>query len=148
MQSPSDELVHAFWRHYLLESASSSQYPLEPAIEAAIDSIGRDPVGKAPAWAENVWAAREVDQVVAEGGPEAVVLLRLLAAAAPSEQSLGYLGGGALEDLITLHGLALADELDAALDQEPQLRTALSYVQVGVERLDVTTRFRDFYGLR
>jgi hypothetical protein len=90
-------------------------------------------------------AQAQVWRAMRTGGSEAVVLLERLAAAAPDDSALCGLGAGPFEDLVMWHGLPLMDDLDAALEREPRLRTAVRCVRVGVEELESDVSFRKFY---
>lgn len=92
-------------------------------------------------------AYAEVDHVMRRGGGEAVKLLVELASAAPDEESLGSLGAGWFEDLVRWHGVPLAAELDAAMDREPKLRKAVTYVRLGVEQLESDVSFVHLFGV-
>ena len=88
-----------------------------------------------------------IDRAMRDGGPDAVRVIEMLAAGAPDTDALLNLGAGFFEDLVRWHGLALAGELDAALEREPRLRVAVTAVRVGVERLESDASFVRFFGL-
>jgi hypothetical protein len=98
-------------------------------------------------WGGSDAAHDRVANVIRTGGRPAVLLLEQLATTAPDEMALGTLGAGPFEDLVRWEGLALADELDAALERQPRLRTAVRFVHVGVESLESDISFRKFYGV-
>jgi hypothetical protein len=98
-------------------------------------------------WADDEDARNEVENAIRRGGPDAVALIEQLAASAPDAASLGSLGAGPLEDLVRWEGLALAAQLDAALEREPKLRQAVRYLRVGVEQLEEDVSFVRFFGL-
>ncbi|MFI5282227.1 MAG: hypothetical protein ACHQ0J_03765 [Candidatus Dormibacterales bacterium] len=98
-------------------------------------------------WGRSEAAHNRVENAIRAGGRAAVLLLEQLAAAAPDEAALCSLGAGPLEDLVRWEGVALADELDSALERQPKLRVALRCVRVGVETLDSDISFRKFYGV-
>jgi hypothetical protein len=110
---------------------------------AAMANQGPDLV--AAYWQESDDARAQVWRAMKTGTSDAVILLERLAAAAPDDSALGALGAGPFEDLVNWHGLPLMDELDAALEREPRLRTAVRYVRVGVEQLESDVSFRKFY---
>ena len=120
--------VDAYWRQYLRHYGLGST-PTHVRNEA--DDADRV-----------LW---QVAQDIRAGGPEAVDAVVALAAAAPTDEALSFLGAGPLEELVNWHGVSLMDELDRALDAEPRLCVALSYVRVGVETLTPETRLSDFF---
>lgn len=131
MHPTAGDLVDAYWRQYLRARAADQP------------NAGRDEPGSGIADDEAL--AWEVSRRARQGEPDAVNLLVAAAGAAPDEGALCFLGAGPLEELVNLHGVRLAKELDDALDREPRLRKAMSCVRVGVEDLDSTTRLTEFF---
>ena len=145
MHPSASDLVGAYWRQYLRARGVPEPNTPHGATDTAIGTMNRYSSGTVPSGEDDEALAWEVNRRSRDGGPDAVNLLAALAGAAPDEESLGFLGAGPLEELVNFHGLRLAEELDEALDREPKPRTALSYVRVGVEDLDSTTRLTDFF---
>jgi hypothetical protein len=72
-----------------------------------------------------VAAAEAVDACVLDGGPEALGLVAALLRAADSDDDLGLVGAGPLEDLLHRHGAALIDSIDDLARRDPQFAKAL-----------------------
>lgn len=75
-----------------------------------------------------VAAVEAVDDCVLIGGPEALDLVAALVRAADSDDDLGLVGAGPLEDLLTRHGATLVDSIDDLARRDPQFAQALTAV--------------------
>lgn len=144
-------LVNAYWVHYLLASGKAEFHRAGAPKDAPPAPIPARywPGETEPAEATDYeWSEWEVSSIIKSGGIEAVALLADLAAAAPTDAALGYLGAGPVEDLVNWYGTAVAHGLDAAIRREPRLALALDGVRVGTEELDPTTSLVAFSGLQ
>jgi hypothetical protein len=147
---PRPILVNAFWVHYLLALGELEFDRADAPMDDPPASIPARywPGETEPADATDYeWSEWEVSSIIRAGGIEAIDLLADLAAAAPTDAALGYLGAGPVEDLVNLYGPAVAHGLDAAIRREPRLSLALDGVRVGTEELEPTTSLVAFFGL-
>ena len=74
-----------------------------------------------------------VDEQMRRGEPGVVELLQALVDAAPSEDALGYLGAGPIEDLIShyRHGPVVSVEVERHARQDPRFARAIAGVWLG-----------------
>jgi hypothetical protein len=103
-----DELVEAYWQHWRLGSSEDRDDRLRQPTHA--------------------WAWDEVERAVADRDGDVVELLVALADAAPDDAALAYLGAGPVEDLVRVHGEAVAAALERAAESDVNLRRALRSV--------------------
>jgi hypothetical protein len=75
-----------------------------------------------------VAAAEVVDDRVCSGGPEALDLVAALVRGADTDDDLGLVGAGPLEDLLTRHGATLVDDVDNLARRDPRFARALDSV--------------------
>jgi hypothetical protein len=75
---------------------------------------------------EDFWAWQEVDRIVRADLTRGWELTRLLLNKADSDQALGYVAAGPLEDLVDGYGDAALDVIEHACDGDPRLQLALS----------------------
>jgi hypothetical protein len=78
--------------------------------------------------ADAVAAARAVYELVDQGGGQAVALVSALVDGAETDDDLGRVGAGPLEDLLVRHGASLVDELDDLARRDPRFAQAMSGV--------------------
>jgi hypothetical protein len=116
-----DRIVTAYWTHY--GRVWATQDEAGAVAPSAGDPDHRDA-------SEYEWAVWEVNDMATAGSADALTLVAALAAAAPSDAALAYLGAGPLEDLVDKHGAAFIDELVVATKLNPRLEVALATVRV------------------
>lgn len=73
-------------------------------------------------------AAEHVNDVITQGGAEAVALLTELVQSAADTDALVLVGSGPLEDLLHEHGAAVVQEVEHLARQEPAFTEALRSV--------------------
>jgi hypothetical protein len=116
-----DNIVSAYWTH-------------DGRVWAALDEASALAPSAGdldhPDARECEWAVWEVHRMATAGSTDALTVVAALAAAAPSDGALGYLGAGPLEDLVDKHGAAFMDELVIATKLNPRLEVALATVRV------------------
>jgi hypothetical protein len=113
-------LIDGYWKHYSL-STGSRQERLD-----------------ADKWA---WAWDEVEGAVMEPSANAFEILMALVESAADDAALAYIGAGPLEDLINLHGVQFAGQIEESARRVPKHRTALARVQVS-SNVSVSVRER------
>lgn len=102
-------LIDGYWKHYRL-STGSRQERLE-----------------ADRWA---WAWDEVEEAVADPSSETFEILMALVESAANDDALAYIGAGPLENLINLHGVRFAEQVEESARRDPLFHKALSHVQL------------------
>jgi hypothetical protein len=116
-----DKIVNAYWTYYGRVYAT-----LDEASALAPSAGDPDPRDAS----EYEWAVWEVIRMATAGSADALTVVAALAAAAPSDAALVYLGAGPLEDLVGMHGAAFIDELVIATKLNPRLEVAIATVRV------------------
>jgi len=116
-----DKIVNAYWTYY-------GRVWAWPDEASAVAPSAGDP--DHPDARECEWAVWEVIHMATAGSADALTVVAALAAAAPSDAALRYLGAGPLEDLVDKHGAAFIDELVIATKLNPRLEVALATVRV------------------
>jgi hypothetical protein len=118
-----DQLVAAYWNDYAQWSILSTEN--EPrASDPSVPYPEEDGPGRYE------WAVWEVNAIIRAGSTEVMDLVEALAAAAPSDAALVYLGAGPLEDLVSMHGLRISDALVIAAGRQPKIETALPSLRI------------------
>jgi hypothetical protein len=74
------------------------------------------------------YASEHVDDVVSEGGKEAITLVAQLVQSAPDSDALVLVGSGPLEDLLHEHGADLIEEVERLARQVPAFAETLRSV--------------------
>lgn len=69
-----------------------------------------------------------VEELVRDDPSSAWQIIRILLETAPSEEALGYVAAGPLENLLILHGDAIADQIRVGALGSERVREALSRV--------------------
>src|SRR5262249_11409572 len=88
-------------------------------------AYGEAPLRQVP-WG---WASDRMYHII-DGAPEvAWELVTTLIDRAPSDESLGFFAAGPLEDLLSQHGPALIDRVEARAPDNPTFRRALEMLQ-------------------
>jgi len=90
------DLVPAWWKYQRLARGGRSE---RKALE-----LGEP--------ADAVAASEAIYELVDQGGQEALALVAALVDGAESDDDLGRVGAGPLEDLLVRHGASLVDEVD------------------------------------
>jgi hypothetical protein len=93
-----DEIVHVYFRHFMLK---------------------RD---------EDFWAWQEVDRLACSDPWVGWRITQNLIKKAPTDEALAYVAAGPLEDLLEVHGMAIIDEVTMAARADKRLQLALSHV--------------------
>jgi hypothetical protein len=92
-------------------------------------------------WAGDDFARDEVRDMATYEPERFFALLPAIVAAAPSDDALGTLGAGALEDFVHLHGASFIARLEELAQRVPRLVTALSGMWLG-DDADVNDRIQ------
>jgi hypothetical protein len=100
-----EALVRAYWQFYC-----------DSTSEDRTDRLRAD---------ETWWAWEQVERSVADADDDVVELLCALAACAPDESALAYLGAGPVEGLLGAHASRFGDPVDSAARRDERFRTAL-----------------------
>jgi hypothetical protein len=74
-----------------------------------------------------------VDDLLDVGHPVSIAVLQALVDEAVSDEELGFVGAGPLEDLLAHNGHAelFVDEVERRATQQPRFRTAVSALWLG-----------------
>ena len=78
---------------------------------------------------ELLWAFSEVNEITVMDAERGWSITRALIAAAPDDQTLGYLAAGPLEDVLEVHGVQLMDRIESLAHHDKKFRQALSHVE-------------------
>lgn len=106
------DVVPAWWKYQRLASGGR---PERKALE-----LGEP--------ADAVAAAAAVYLLVDQGGSEALALVSALVDGAETDDDVGLVGAGPLEDLLVCHGATMVDELDDLARRNPRFAEAMSGV--------------------
>jgi uncharacterized protein DUF6869 len=77
-------------------------------------------------------AFTKVDQLVKTDPEQAWQLILRVLSRAKSDQELGYIGAGVLEDFLNRHGLAFVGRVDEVWKRDPKMRRVMSCVVAGL----------------
>ncbi|HEY0702487.1 MAG TPA: hypothetical protein VGD60_06950 [Candidatus Acidoferrales bacterium] len=83
---------------------------------------------------EDRWAWAEVDDLVRRDPQNGWEVTRILVNRSTSEEALGFVAAGPLEDLLKKHGSALIDRIEDECRENDRLRVALSGVSIGADK--------------
>jgi hypothetical protein len=122
-----DELARCYWEYWRLATSS---------VVAERDRAD-----------EYLWAPEEVTELVRERAEDQVDVLIAIADAAPSDDALGHLGAGPIENMI--HPRTpdyVIDQIEVAAETNPNFRTALRFADFDDDRIspEVRARLRRF----
>jgi hypothetical protein len=77
---------------------------------------------------EDFWAWERVGEIVRGADPERAWELAVALVRASTDERLGYIGAGPIEDLVYWHGLALIDWIEGEAKRDPRFREALASI--------------------
>ena len=82
---------------------------------------------------EDQWAWSEVEDLVRRDPENGWEITRVLINKAPSDEALGFVAAGPLEDLLRKHGPAVIDRVEKESQESARFQTALSGVWIRPE---------------
>ncbi len=89
-----------------------------------------------------LWAFGEVNEITVMDAERGWSITLALIAAAPDDQTLGYLAAGPLEDVLEVHGGQLMDRVESLAHRDKKFRQALSYVACHEDSMPQVVRAR------
>jgi hypothetical protein len=82
---------------------------------------------------EDRWAWSEVDDLIRHDAERGWEVTQVLVKKSTSDEALGFVAAGPLEDLLKKHGLAVIDRIEEECLENERLRMALSGVTIRPE---------------
>jgi hypothetical protein len=134
--------VQRILHHVFLGARSSEQFPLGSCGRIVdVEEVLMEPEKLANAYLlffeskkeADRWAWNEVDDLVRRDPDRGWEITCLLVNKANSDEALGFVAAGPLEDLLRKHGPAVIDRIEAASHEDARLQIALSGVWIRPE---------------
>jgi hypothetical protein len=100
-----------------------------------------------PEYDSEFWSFERLDQLIHNKPNEALRVIIEIAVTTDSEEILGYLGAGPIEDLMLYHGEQVIENLAAKAKAEPKIKVALQSVQIEKEDTKAWGRFYEIAGI-
>ena len=94
-----------------------------------------------PSYESEFWAFQAMDELTHEKPLEALVVILRIADLAETEEVLGYLGAGPIEDVMLYHGQLLIERIATEAQIHPKFKRALKTVQLEKSDTPVRERF-------